>query len=322
MKLLLMAVLFSFAGELMAADEPPSRILSNGTLQVEVMDPNHPDRYYRGIRFASLANVLQVTRDGQIFLHAPKDHDPLTEAAGLPMEFDIRSPDGPPGFAEAAAGEGFIKIGVGVLAKEDVIYRFFTPYRVVKTAETTVEWHEDRALFRQSCGGVNGYAYRMDSEIRLEGDEVKVLTRLTNTGTKALVTEQYAHDFVSFGDGAVEAGYQAVFSAPFDAKILKPVYEIDGRTVRLTTAVTPAMKAAETVVTPLEKVGFPGGVHVSRNGKGQAFTATVSEPVQSVIVHASGRYFCPEQFITISLAPGESREWSRVYRFELETHQS
>lgn len=322
MKLLLMAVLFSLTGKLMAADEQPSRILSNGTLQVEVMDPNHPDRYYRGIRFAPLANVLQVTRDGQTFLHVPKDHDPLTEAAGLPMEFDIRSLNGPPGFAEASTGEGFLKIGVGVLAKEDDIYRFFTPYRVVKAADTTVEWHEDSALFSQVCDGVNGYAYRMQSEVRLDGDQVRVLTRLTNTGAKALVTEQYAHDFISFGDGPVEAGYQAAFPAAFDAKILKPVYEITDRIVRLTTAITPKMKAADTVVTPVEKEGFRGGVTVTRNGQGPSVTATVSEPVRSVIVHASGRYFCPEQFITISLAPGETREWSRVYRFESGAHQS
>jgi hypothetical protein len=236
------------------------------------------------------------------------------------MEFNLRLPLAPPGFAEAAIGEGFVKIGVGVLTKEEDSYKFFTPFRMQKPAVTEVEWEDDRARFTQECGGVNGYAYRLESEVRLEGSQLLVICRLTNTGAKPLVTEQYAHDFFVFSGEAVGPGYEVVFPAAFDARILKPVYEVQENTVRLIEKISEKMKAADVVVTAHDTEGFNGPVHVRAGEK--SVTAEVSEPVKSITVHASGRYICPEQFIIISLAPGETRQWTRTYRFNPGRHQS
>ncbi|HEY9248112.1 MAG TPA: hypothetical protein VIO38_03230, partial [Rariglobus sp.] len=68
---------------------PPMHTLSSDQLQVEVMDPHSPDRYYRGSRFSPVATVLQVRMAGHRFLFAPEQHDPQTENGGLAMEFDI-----------------------------------------------------------------------------------------------------------------------------------------------------------------------------------------------------------------------------------------
>lgn len=299
-----------------AQSVPAVHTLSNGVLSVEVMDPNSPERYYQGIRFSPVGNVLQVTMDGRKFLHAPEKHNPLTDAAGLPIEFDI-SPSTPPGFDEAAEGEGFVKVGVGVLARTGDIYRFFTPYQTLSLAKTDVEWGKDSAIFRQSCEGANGYAYDLACELRLAGRKLEVRCRLKNAGTKPFTTEQYAHDFFAFGGQPVGRGYELELSYDFEAKFDKPVFESSGRVVKLIAPIVPPMKAAEARITALDdKRGADRG-GIRDPATGQSVKTAISRPAARLTLHVGPNYFCPEQFVRIPVAPGETQEWTRTYEFEI-----
>ena len=77
-----------------------ARVLKNDFLQAEVMEPNDPGRYFRGVRFSPVADILRVVMAGKDFLFSPGAHDPLTDNCGLRMEFDLGTgPTAPPGFA-------------------------------------------------------------------------------------------------------------------------------------------------------------------------------------------------------------------------------
>lgn len=304
---------------------PPLRTLSSDRLEVDVMDPHSPDRYYRGPRFSPVANVLQVRMDGHRFLFAPAKHDPLTENGGLAMEFDIGTEPNPPPprFNEAAPGEGFLKIGVGVLKKEtDPLYKFYTPYAVLQPATTTVEWNADRARFLQICPGVAGYAYRLDAEVRVVANEVRVTCRLANTGAKPFSTEHYAHNFFAFDNHGVGPGHTVEFPGDFTAHIPKPVIVQNGRVLEIIGEITTKIKAAEAFVTPLPPVGSEASARVRHAASGLGIRATVSRPTSRMTVHANPRYLCPEQFIRIDLKPGETADWERVYVFELPSDQA
>lgn len=311
------AALISCAGSsLEAADAPAARTLSNGKLTVTVVDPASSERYYRGVRFSSIASVTQVAFRDRTYLFAPEEHNPMTDAAGLPMEFDLFSPDGPPGFKEAREGEGFVKIGVGVLVKTGDQYRFFTPYEVAQWAPTESTWTADSVTFKQICEGANAYAYRLDAEVRLSGNDLILTCRLLNTGRRPFTTEQYVHNFFVFEGGSVGPGYQLALSSPFEARIPKPVFEVHGQDVRLFEEITQKMKAAEVFMTPSSENSSLGKAVVTAKESERKIAIDVSEPVRRLTLHASSRYFCPEQFIQIHLEPGEAREWTRTYRFE------
>lgn len=315
----LVAASFLCFGSVRAAEkarETTEHILRSDSLTVRVMDPDNPERYNRGPRFSPLAAVLQVSLDGREFLHCPESHDPLREGAGLFGEFDILSEGGPPGFREARIGEGFVKIGVGVLEKEGENYDFFAQAKVLERAATTVEWSDSRASFRQTCRGINGYRYSLEADIVVNGSQLTLRWNLSNQGAKAFGTEHYVHNFFSFDRKPVGPGYQVRFSQPI-APILEHGSDREG--VTWTDREISFEATIKNHVNILLNKGEEGGamIKTSQRENGQEIAVDSSAPVARTFIHATSRYLCPEQFVRISLKPGESYVWSRTYDFSI-----
>lgn len=294
-----------------------ARVLTAGRLAAEVMDPNHPDRYNRGVRFTPVAAVLAVTLDGQSFLYAPKEHDPITEHGGLASEFDLCVPGGPgedfpPGYAEAREGEGFLKIGVGVLKKERTPYTLFQNAALIAPALTTVRWLAGSAVFHQVCGGVNGYAYELEATVAVEGNEVTVDWKLTNTGSKRFTTRQYAHNFFRFGSFGAEGGYALSFPYDFRAEGIESGQRQEGRRILFTGKIP---RWVNILVRPPADYAGPNALVVSDSRSGQSVRCETSLAGPFTAIHARRDYIAPEQFIVLSLAPGESKTWKRIYAF-------
>jgi len=291
---------------------PAVRQLRSNTLVLEVMEPNAPERYNHGTRFTSIANVLRVTREGREFLFAPLEHDPLLENGGLAGEFD---PFGnPPGFAEAALGEGYVKIGVGILRKEKEEYGFWGVHPVIERAATTVEWKEDKAFFRQECPGVNGYAYRLEAEVAVTGNEVAIRFHLMNRGAKAFTTQQYHHNYFIFGPEPVGPGYELELPFAPAPENVPPVIRLHGNRLRYS---TPLAKAVNFPIPWPRGENGPNRVVLRHEGKGMELIASTDRPGTRLFIHAGPQYLCPEQFIELHLAPGQSVRWTRRYEFNL-----
>ena len=296
-------------------EDAAARVLTSGSLSAEVMEPNHPDRYNRGVRFTPVAAVLGIALAGQSYLYAPKEHDPVADHGGLASEFDLCIPGGPeadlpPGYAEAREGEGFLKIGVGVLRKEKKTYNLFQKSEVIEPAKTTVSWGPDSAAFRQTCGGVNGYAYELAATVTVRDDEVSVDWKLTNTGTKPFLTKHYTHNFFRFGDR--DAGYALSFPYDFQAEGLESGQKQDGRDILFVGAIPKWINA---LVRPPADYTGPNAFVLRDTVTGQSVRCETSAPGLFTAIHARKNYIAPEQFIAIALAPGESKTWRRSYVF-------
>ncbi len=305
-----------FTADPVASASRARHVLRSDKLTVEVMDPNHPERYNRGVRFSSVANILQVTMDGKTFLFCPDEHDPRQDNAGLAGEFDIATKGGPPGFAAAGEGEPFLKIGVGILRKSGNTYDFFKPYAIEEAARTEAQWTENSASFRQVCRGTGGFAYDLAAEIVVQADSVVVTWRLANTGTKGFTTEHYLHNFFSFDGAPVGPGYVVEFPYDFDPE-LQPgsqpgIVRVEGRRIAFDETIETHVNA---VIPGSCDKNAPRTVKTTQVSTGQKILATSSLPVLRTFLHATGRYVCPEQFVRISLPPGEAIEWSRRYDF-------
>lgn len=304
---------------LVAAEEqlPGTRILTDGRLRAEVMDPAAPDRYNRGVRFAVPAAVLRATYAGRSFLHAPLQHDPIGDHGGLASEFDLCIPGGPPehlppGWREASEGGGFLKIGVGVLRKQGKDYHLFHRPAVIAAAETTVEWGDATASFSQTCPGADGYAYELSALVTLHDPEIAIAWTLVNTGSKAFVTRTYAHNFLRFDDHDAGPGYELAFPYPLSVSGANPEQHVAGQSILFDARIPTWVNMA--VAWPADYAGANSCV-LSHPEAGMALTCTTSMPSDVVAIHARAAYISPEQFVRLDLAPGARAGWTRTWRF-------
>ncbi len=286
-----------------------SRVLAKGDLVVEVMDPAAADGYYRGVRFTPLAAVIRAERGGREYFLHEAERDPLAAVAGLFAEFDLTS--SPPGFAEAAIGEGFVKVGVGVLTKTERNYRFWPHHPVLRRATTETQWSASTATFRQVCEPHNGHGYELEATLALADDGViEVDWRLHNSGSKSLATEQYVHNCFQFDGRPVGPDYELSFPYDFEARGLQAQQRQEGRAILFPETLT---QAVNIVVEPPADYAGPNTLLVRHLGTGQTIECLTSKPGRRTAVHASKVYLCPEQFIAIRLEPGESTTWTRRY---------
>lgn len=295
-------------------DASPSRILRAGGWEVEVMHPTHLKRYNTGVRFTPIAAVLQVRNGKTEFCFRPVAHEKLFDHAGLCSEFD--STGLPPGFSEAKIGQGFVKVGVGVLKKKSKsAYGFFNQYEVIDRAVTTVKWSAAGATFSQACGGINGYSYRLEATVRLEPKgELWIDWALTNTGEKALSTFTYNHNFFQFFESPQTLGYELHFPYPVQAGGDIQNLRIEKNSLGF---LKPLEKAINVAVPYPEKHTGDNTVELRWPATGQRVVCEVSRPGTKLLLHAAPSYVCPEQFIHIKIEPGATETWTWRYEFHL-----
>lgn len=126
-----------------------------------------------------------------------ENHDPgLQDSLGGPAdEFAMFHPMG---FDEARAGESFVKIGVGLLAKgESDEYRFHGDYKMLRAGTWEIENGADWIEFSQQMEAERGWAYRYRITIRLAAAkaEFTIEYRLENSGSKLIDINHYNHNF-------------------------------------------------------------------------------------------------------------------------------
>ena len=293
-------------------DYPGSRMLTGKYMSIEVMDPNAEKRYNTGVRFTPVAAVIRAKADGHEFL-MHTDKQPANKAvAGLFAEFDLVT--SPPGFDEAKIGEPHVKIGVGALVKDKERYSFWSDHKVFKRATTTVNWQTSSAYFTQTLDPISGYGYKLTATTTVDGATLVIDWTLANTGTKPFETHQYLHNSFSFDNAGLKP--DTVLSFPFDfaARKLAAEQQQVGREIRFIKQMTKPVNIE--VDYPADYKG-PNTLRVVNSKQGFRIDAETSIPGSRVALHASPEYICPEQFVIISLKPGESKSWQRRYTFGL-----
>jgi len=337
------AISAAMCGTCSAADNPQpihagTRILHSGSLVVEVGDPNSPDcRWNRGLRFSPVANVIRVQLNDRDFCYSPTNGGALGYLGGLPMEFDIGQepfqPD-PPGYNEGSNGSAFLKIGVGILKRNASPYNFSTSYPIVELAQTTTTWESDRARFVQTLSGTaNGYGCRFEEDLIVKNDRILMHYVLTNTGTKTFTTEQYLHNFLTFSGKNVGPNYRVYFpyqmtASPEVPQWQPPVLTQVGRGSKFVDNNPPMVSLANMILytktissvpkiwiyKPQDYLG-PDTIAVEQSDIGQRVVIDSSLRSAYVGIWTTSYQVSPEQFIIVTLAPGEVAEFTRTYRF-------
>ena len=318
-------------------------VLQRGSTRLEIARPDVPEPYYRGTRFDRAGIILALESRGHRYIsqwfrsYDPWKHDavggPAEEFTQIGYEGGTGGAEAGAGFskagapdagfmhngAEAAAGNGFLKIGVGLLAREAAPYDRFHLYEVLDPGRTTVRYGADYATFRQILKGY--YDYSKKVAIPSDG-ALRISHRFRNTGPSTLDFHVYSHNFFIL-DGA-PTGRATRFRFPFapeghwraeyDSVALVP----DG------IAFSRDLREGETV--------FMGDLHAAADGRhspgdgyrfslenldnGLRVRAACDRPMNYAVFWSNTEVACIEPYIRFSVPPGETVRWTLDYRFE------
>jgi hypothetical protein len=295
--------------------------LSHDQLTLSVALPGAAGTY-RGTRFSWAGNIAEVTW-GERHLFGPWQPGPLApdvhdNVSGTAGEFGMGIADNVPpplGFNEAAPGDGFVKIGVGVLRRpDDKPYAFAGNYEWVEAPAWEVDGGRRCVRMRQRLA-FNGYGYDYTHTIELVPGVPTFVTRhrLTNTGGKPIRQAHYSHNFMILDRQPVGPDYEVLF--PFSPG---PAFKEDSDAVLQGNRLgfrRPLKKAVFAMLT-----GFAGGFADNRftirnRRTGLAVNVIGDRPILRYHCFAAPGAVCPEPFVETNAAPGETITWE--HRYEL-----
>ena len=307
----------------MVDSEYPKLQLNNGVIQASIYLPDPVRGYYRGTRFdwsGIIEHVDSVDHRYYAPLHAnhnPEGHDFVSGPAEEFAMFD------PMGFAEAAAGESFVKIGVGLLMRgKESEYRFDGNYKIIRAGEWDIEHGSDRVDFLQDFVGERGWAYRYRKVIRLLPGlpELTIEHRLENTGEKEIDVNNYNHNFTLIDGVPYGPDYRVEF--PFTTASPMPINDLAWFRDNAVEVDKPL--GERSLWLPLFEGDGPANYNAAliRNLRtGATLEFRGDAPITRMVFWAVERAVCPEPFISLRLAPGQAQQWSSWYRFSKDDAQ-
>src|SRR5215469_11485697 len=311
----------------------PKALLTNGKLDALVFLPDSNNGYYRSTRFDWSGVVGCVSLNGHKFFGEWfGQYDPLKNDSIVGPVEEFRADDGPMGaragdppvkagaigYNEAKPGETFLKPGVGVLRKiDDAPYQFGGAYPMVDRGKWTVKVGKRSVQFRQILRGPDGYAYEYEKKLTLDKNE-PVMTlehSLKNTGKKTIETYVYDHDFFMLDGQPTGPGMVVHFKfEPKPQGELGTAAKIQGNDLVYVDTLAPRKGVAGYLK------GYSDDVRdydfrVEDTDSKVAVEQTSDRPLARVYFWSTQKTICPEGYIHLSVAPGETSHWTLRYRF-------
>jgi hypothetical protein len=276
--------------------------LANAELTVDLIDPA-AEQARLGPRYCWGGYIWQVSdRNIGTLLTGPEwpEINPLPHnGQGLPESFRHSTTTGSPLLWDGAVG---LAPGAGALGRDDA-----GGIIVTQPCVWEVEPQAERIVFRTEQT-VGRWAYALERTIELAGRQVRSHSRLTNRGSTPLVLEWFAHPFF-----ALQADGRQTVTLPAGTQLAEnPGYLLTGDTLTLRRAFVGVDDGH------LEHITLPPGQPIAATLAHPRLTAvrfaTDFVPFKCVL-WANGNTLSLEPFLALSLAPGESREWTLTYDF-------
>jgi len=225
----------------------------------------------------------------------------------------------PPGFDSARVGGKFMKIGVGVLVKtgDRPDYFFNQRYSIADTGKWTVTLGENTVTYQQSLA-LGAYAYRYTKRLSIEGTSLVIHHELTNTGTAALATVNYSHNFfIIDGDTAGPS-----YCVEFGAKPAPVDWQVKGIAANGAKLDSNVLTFTRTFVGGSLPIDFPKPIEGMQQHLASVYNlrtgavATLGSDVLPVEFRFwSANPVCPEPFIRMDLKPGQTGAWATRITF-------
>ena len=289
--------------------------INNKSLSITLHAADGEEGYYRGTRFDWAGVFESIVYRGCNYAepwfekYSPTAHDAV---CGPAEEFS------PIGLDEAATGEPFLKIGVGMLEKMEGEYDRFKLHKILDPGTRSLEITQDTITQVHQLDSARGYAYEYVKEIRLTGENTFCINhKLVNKGTKVLKGDVYNHNFFTLG--LLQTGVSRQLYFPFKPEgDWRAEYSEVGFTdngIRF----TKTLQKGESVFTGnLHEAGrglagSPNAFVLTETQTGRGVKAHCALPMTKAVFWSYHLIACIEPYIDFNVAPGESFSFTIDY---------
>lgn len=297
----------------------PQATLDDGTVRMQLYLPDPDHGSYRATRFDWSGIISSVQYEGhEYFGYWKKTHDPMVhEDLSGPAE-SYQDPG--LGYAEAKPGEGFIRIGVGVLEKVDEpAYNGFKTYAVLDYGKWKIRKGKKQIRFRHQASSDLGYAYTYTKTIKLTKDRPGFIIdhELKNTGRKTIRTDQFNHNFFII-DGE-PTGPNLEVRLPFSPRTENDLKGL----VKFTEEKLEFLQPFEQTSVWMNLRGFGPAIDqhtftVRNKRTGAGVTLRMDQPLYQLDFWACQTTYCPENYVYIEVEPGKRFRWRATYELFVE----
>jgi hypothetical protein len=284
--------------------------LTNERLKVEIAIPGTS---YRGSRFDWSAFITQVTLDNQHTFCVPESlvKDYGSGGCGLCNEFGIFQPIG---YKEAAVGEPFPKIGVGLLKKPDeMAYTFARNYQVEPFPLTFTE-SDDSVVFRFEPLPCRGYEVALTKTVRINSNRLRVEYELENVGSQTIVTHEYCHNFVAINEIYPNRDYVLHLAEGLYLEHKPPILNQRNGSVTWSRSTDHPIFCRTRDHLNFVTEGAIWSLWHTKLGVGMS--ESIDFPISRLGLWNAPHVVSPEVFVDITLKSGETMNWCREYRFK------
>ena len=307
------------------ADDAPSAEITNGLVTARLYLPDPVHGHYRGTRFDWAGDIYSLRYAGHEFSGPWFDsYDPLRHDAIMGPVEEFLSGESSLGYAEAKPGDGFVRIGVGVVRKpEEKPYERFRTYEIVDAGKRTTVPERDRITFEHELSGPGGYAYVYRKTIALlPGQPVMTIAHsLRNVGKRPIETEQYNHNFFVLDQAATGPDTSVRFA--FDPqgttdRGLGQLALLRGRELVFPNELPPK----QSVFTELTGFGSTPehyDIRVENRKAGTGVRIQGDRPLEKLVFWSIRTTACPEPYVKLRVEPGQEEAWTLRYElYELD----
>jgi hypothetical protein len=285
-------------------------ILKNKNIEIQI---DLPTENYNSSRFDWTGKIVNVTfQNIQLAgIESLTSKNKTQIGKGFYNEFGI---DTALGFNEAIIGDWFHKIGVGLLRKESESYIFSENHEIIP-AKFQVNHTLNTLLIVCTATLHNGYSYQLKKEITIQENGFTINYRIENTGEKEIITDEYVHNFTAIDKEFIDENY--ILKFPFQLKpalfkeTVNPEQKIEiGQTdLKFKSASKEQfffsnLSGNEEVTAQWELVNLKSKISISETGNFKT---------NKVNIWGWKHVISPELFITVSVKPGQSKNWTRTY---------
>jgi hypothetical protein len=223
------------------------------------------------------------------------------------------------GFDEAPVGGTFIKIGVGVLRKDEAHYDYVKQYEIVNPGRWTVERHADSVEFTQELSDpASGYGYLYRKAIRLVDGKPELVMEhsLKNTGRRTIPSDVYNHNFLVLDKQP--PGPAFVITLPFQLHSPNPPSHDLARIAGNQVVYSKVLRRGDVMETLLE--GFSASprdnkIRIENRRVGAGLTLAGDHPLSKLNLWSIRTVLATEPFISMTIEPGREFSWKTTYDY-------
>jgi hypothetical protein len=294
----------------------PQTEISNGLIHATIYLPDAKKGYYQGTRFDWSGNMARLEYSGHNYFgqwfnkYSPEIHDvimgPVEEFA--PLDYD-----------EIRPGENFIKIGVGVIYKQDnEPYDFSRVYQLLNHGKWTIKKKSDQVLFIHELED-KSFSYHYEKEVSLTKGKPELVLKhkLRNTGSRTIETNVYDHNFFVIDKHPIGPGF--VVKLPFNLSGegvgFGEIAEIQGRQISFRRAIGNGEHTECYSLGGYGKGAEDYEIKIENRITGAGVKITCDQPLLKLAFWACPTTLCPEPYIKITAAPGQEISWTIKYEF-------